>query len=100
MRLLTIKYNMKQNIKEVLAKQVTLIKPEKDILACIKRTSEKLCADLRKKLKNKKIKADVFIGEAWLKARLLKRKIMMLMFLSGLIKNMKIVRFQGSWENA
>jgi tRNA nucleotidyltransferase (CCA-adding enzyme) len=50
------------NISKVLKEQAKKIKPEKEVEEKIKKVSQDFIKDLNKKLKNKKIKAEVFIG--------------------------------------
>jgi len=61
------------NIKEVLYKQIDLIKPEKIIFDKIKRISKEFILELDKKLKNKKINANIFIGGSIAKNTLVKK---------------------------
>ena len=50
------------DISKILNKQIELIKPDANTFGNIKKTAKGFCLDLSRKLKNKKIKADVFIG--------------------------------------
>lgn len=62
-----------EKIKEVLFKQVLLIKPDKE-LGSINQTTNQFCKELEKKLKNKKIKADVFVGGSLAKDTIIKKR--------------------------
>jgi len=78
MKLLKKSKNQKNNkmnkIKEVLDKELASIKPEGKERKVLKRASEDFCKQLRKKIKNKKIKADVFIGGSLAKNTIIKKK--------------------------
>lgn len=60
------------DINKIIKEQVLLIKPEKETVDKIKSVSNKFVLDLKKKLKQKKIKADVFIGGSLAKNTLVK----------------------------
>lgn len=60
------------NINKIIKEQVLLIKPEKETVNKIKSVSNKFILDLKKKIKQKKIKADVFIGGSLAKNTLVK----------------------------
>ncbi len=60
-------------VKEVLAKQIEKIKPEKEIIDRINNVSEDFIYDLNKKLKSKKISAEIFIGGSIAKNTLIKK---------------------------
>ncbi len=62
-----------KNINKILNQQAELIKPSLETLKKIERTSESFCGNLRKKLRSKKIKADVFIGGSLAKKTLVKK---------------------------
>ncbi|VVB78462.1 CCA-adding enzyme [uncultured archaeon] len=58
--------------KKVINAQIKLIKPEKKEIKKIKDISDKFTVELKKRLKQKKIKADVFIGGSLAKNTLVK----------------------------
>ena len=60
-------------IKEVLNKQIDLIKPSKDIIDKINLISKEFIVELGTKLKSKKITADIFIGGSIAKNTLVKK---------------------------
>ncbi len=60
-------------IKDVLEKQIELIKPSKEIADRINKVSKKFIDKLRKKLKTKKINAEIFIGGSIAKNTLIKK---------------------------
>ncbi len=62
------------NIQTVLKQQIKEIKPDKDTLKSIHKTAKDFCDNLKKKLKKKKIKADVFIGGSLAKNTFVKKK--------------------------
>ncbi|MDP3026443.1 MAG: nucleotidyltransferase domain-containing protein [Nanoarchaeota archaeon] len=62
------------NTNQILKQQIELIKPGKDTLEAIKKTAKEFTTNLQSKLKNKKIRADVFIGGSLAKETLLKKK--------------------------
>ncbi len=62
-----------KNIRQILKQQLEIIKPEEKIIDKINKISKEFCESLRKKLKNKKIKADVFIGGSVAKKTLIKK---------------------------
>jgi len=62
------------NINQILKKQIELIKPSKDTLKGIKKTSDEFCNKLKEKLRKNKIKADVFIGGSLAKKTIVKKK--------------------------
>jgi len=61
------------NINKILKKQIELIKPNKDTLKGIKKTSDEFCKKLKEKLRKKKIKAEVFIGGSLAKKTIVKK---------------------------
>ena len=60
-------------IKEVLEKQIELIKPSEEIIRRINRVSEKFINELKKKLKARKINAEIFVGGSIAKNTLIKK---------------------------
>jgi len=60
-------------IKEVLEKQIEEIKPEEEIVERINKVSKDFISDLKKKIKIKKINADIFIGGSIAKNTLVKK---------------------------
>ncbi len=62
------------NANQILKQQIELIKPGKDTLEAIKKTAKDFTKNLQSKLKNKKIRAEVFIGGSLAKETLLKKK--------------------------
>jgi tRNA CCA-adding enzyme len=65
---------MDSKIKQVLDKQILLVKPDKEILDKIEKISKEFCKNLKEKLKSKKIEAEVFIGGSIAKGTLIKKK--------------------------
>ncbi len=65
----------KNKLKEVLKKQISLIKPSKEEQEEIKKQTDKFIKNLNKKIKNKKIKAEVFVGGSVAKETLIKKPI-------------------------
>lgn len=61
------------SIKEVLKKEIERIKPEKQVIDKINKVSKKFIFDLDKKIKAKKIKAEIFIGGSLAKNTLIKK---------------------------
>jgi len=61
------------DIKKILKEQIELIKPEKEISEKINKITKDFCEDLRKKLKRKKIKAEVFVGGSLAKNTLIRK---------------------------
>jgi len=59
-------------MKTILKKQIELIKLDKEIMKKINRVSKDFCDELKKSIKNKKIKAEVFIGGSLAKNTLVK----------------------------
>ena len=64
---------MTEKIKEVLKKQITLIKPSEKEQEKIEKETEKFVGELRKKIKKRKIKAEVFVGGSLAKGTLIKK---------------------------
>lgn len=62
------------NINQILQQQIELIKPDKDTLGKIKKTSNEFCKKLKEKLRKNKIKADVFIGGSLAKKTIVKKE--------------------------
>ncbi len=62
-----------KNINKILKQQIEIIKPDNDTFSNIKKTTDEFCNDLKKKLKGKKIKAEVFIGGSLAKNTLVKK---------------------------
>lgn len=62
-----------KDINQVLKKQIEIIKPNKDTFKEINKTSKEFVKYLEKKLKSKKIKADVFIGGSLAKNTIVKK---------------------------
>ena len=62
------------NINKILKEEIELINPSAEVFKNIEKTADKFCVDLRKKLRAKKIKAEVFIGGSLAKATLIKKK--------------------------
>jgi len=60
-------------IKEVLTKQLEFSKPSKEVFDKINKISKDFVYELKKKLKSKKIKAEVFIGGSLAKKTLVKK---------------------------
>ena len=60
-------------VKKILSEQINFIKPEKEVFEKIKEISLEFCLGLEKKLKAKKIKAEVFIGGSLAKGTLIKK---------------------------
>ncbi len=65
---------MKNKIKEVILRQISLIKPTEEEYKKIEEETEKIIKELEDKLKQKKIKADVFIGGSLAKNTLIKKQ--------------------------
>ena len=64
----------KQNMNQVLKKEIDEIKPSSAALKEIKKTAEDFIKHLEKQIKKKKIKADVFIGGSLAKGTLTRKK--------------------------
>jgi tRNA CCA-adding enzyme len=62
-------------IKEVLSKQILLIKLTEEEERIIEKQTEEVIAELKKQIKRRKIKADVFIGGSLAKDTLIKKKM-------------------------
>ena len=59
--------------EQVLKQQIEIIKPSKETIKDIKQTTQEFTKYLKKKLKSKKIKADVFIGGSLAKNTIVKK---------------------------
>ncbi len=62
-----------KNINQILKNQIELIKPNKETLDKINKNSNEFVKNLKNKLKNKKIKADVFVGGSLAKKTIVKK---------------------------
>src|SRR3989344_4085195 len=65
---------MTSNINKVLQEQLSLIKPPEEIEKKIKIISGEFSSELKEKLADKKIKADIFIGGSVAKGTLIKKE--------------------------
>lgn len=65
---------MKNKIKEILERQILLIKPTEKGQERIEKETENFVKELESKIKNKKIKADVFLGGSLAKGTLIKKQ--------------------------
>jgi len=63
-----------EKIKEILDKQVSKIKPDKEELIFIEEQTKKFLDELNEKIKKKKIVAEVFVGGSIAKGTLIKKK--------------------------
>jgi len=62
-----------KNINQILKNQIKAIKPPIEIFGTIEKTIGEFCLNLEKKLKKKKIKADIFIGGSLAKNTLVRK---------------------------
>jgi tRNA nucleotidyltransferase (CCA-adding enzyme) len=62
------------DINKILKQQIELIKPDKEVLDRINKTSNEFVKNLKNRLKNKKINAEVFIGGSLAKKTIVKKK--------------------------
>lgn len=65
---------MKDKIKEVLKKQIDLIKPSSKEQEKLEKETEKFTSELEKKIKQRKIKAEVFVGGSLAKDTIIKKQ--------------------------
>lgn len=63
-----------ERLKEVLARQISLIKPTKEEQEEIGEAARKFVKELEEKIRKKKIKAEVFVGGSLAKCTLIKKK--------------------------
>jgi len=61
------------NMNQILKKQIELVKPDKETLGRIEKTSDEFVENLKKKLKSKNICADVFIGGSLAKKTIVRK---------------------------
>jgi len=61
------------DMKQILSEQIEAVKPSEEVLEKIDEISKRFCEDLRRKLKERKISADVFIGGSLAKDTLVKK---------------------------